>query len=73
MGERKTMIAGNWKMNLNFDESSTLVKTIAGSMGELEGIEVLVAPPFTSLAVVKEYALGNEWGLHRRDIRYDAC
>ena len=58
MSERKTMIAGNWKMNLNFDESSTLVKTIAGSMGELEGVEVLVAPPFTSLAVVKE-AIGD--------------
>jgi triosephosphate isomerase len=58
MSERKTMIAGNWKMNLNFDESTTLVKTIAGSMGELEGIEVLVAPPFTSLAVVKE-AIGD--------------
>jgi triosephosphate isomerase len=58
MSERKIMIAGNWKMNLNLDESSALVKAIAGSTGELEGIEVLVAPPFTSLAVVKE-AIGD--------------
>jgi triosephosphate isomerase len=58
MGDRKTMIAGNWKMNLNLDESSILVKTIAGSMGEPEDIEVLVAPPFTSLSVVRD-AIGD--------------
>ena len=52
------MIAGNWKMNLNLDESVSLVRAIAGSIGGLEGIDVLVAPPFTSLAVVKQ-AIGD--------------
>ena len=53
MSDRKPLIAGNWKMNLNFDESVNLVKTITGSMVDLEGVEVLVAPPYTSLATVR--------------------
>jgi len=58
MSNRKTLIAGNWKMNLTLDESVQLVKAISGSMGDLEGIEVLVAPAFTSLPVVKQ-AIGE--------------
>jgi triosephosphate isomerase len=58
MSDRKPLIAGNWKMNLNLDESVDLVKTIAGSMVDLEGVEVLVAPPYTSLATVKN-AIGS--------------
>ena len=58
MGDRKPLIAGNWKMNLNLDDSATIVKTIAENISDLEGVEVLVAPPFTSLQVVKE-AIGN--------------
>ena len=58
MSNRKTLIAGNWKMNLSLDESAQLVKAITGSIGDLEGIEVLVAPPFTSLSVVKQ-AIGE--------------
>ena len=59
MSNRKTLIAGNWKMNLTLDESVQLVKAISGSICGLEGIEVLVAPPFTSLPVVKQ-AIGEE-------------
>lgn len=58
MSERRPLIAGNWKMNLNLDESADLVKTIAGSMGDLEGVDVLVAPPFTNLSAVKR-AIGH--------------
>jgi triosephosphate isomerase (TIM) len=55
---RIPMIAGNWKMNLNRDESVRLVKAIAGAIGTIEKTEVLVAPPFTALSVVKE-AIGR--------------
>ena len=58
MSDRKPLIAGNWKMNLKLDESSSLIKNIAENIGDLEEVEVLVAPPFTSLSVVKR-AIGN--------------
>jgi triosephosphate isomerase (TIM) len=54
MFERTPMIAGNWKMNLRHSEAKALVNTIAEGMADVDGIEVLVAPPFTHLAVVRE-------------------
>jgi len=58
MFDRIPMIAGNWKMNLRFAEAVELVKTIAGGIEGLEGVDVLVAPPFTHLAQVRQ-ALGT--------------
>ena len=58
MPERKPLMAGNWKMNLSLDESAELVTAIGRAAADLKEIEVLVAPAFTALAVVKE-AIGK--------------
>ena len=58
MTERTPLIAGNWKMNLNVEESLGLVKTIAASITDTGGVDVLVAPPFTALSAVKK-TIGN--------------
>ena len=58
MNERKPLIAGNWKMNLTLDASVELSNAIVAGSDDLEGVEVLVAPPFTSLSTVKQ-AIGN--------------
>lgn len=53
MAERTVLIAGNWKMNLSLDESVSLVNAISEGINGLDGVEVLVAPPFTNIPVVK--------------------
>jgi triosephosphate isomerase (TIM) len=58
MTSRIPMIAGNWKMNLNLAEAAQLVKAVADGIKGVAGVEVLVAPPFTSLLRVKE-AIGK--------------
>jgi triosephosphate isomerase len=58
MFERKPLIAGNWKMNLKRDESLELVTAIAAGITDLDGVDVLVAPPFTVLSAVKQ-AIGK--------------
>jgi len=58
MNKRIPLIAGNWKMNLSLNESTSLVMAIAQGIRDMDGIDVLVAPPFTSLSVVKK-ALGD--------------
>jgi len=58
MTSRIPMIAGNWKMNLTLAEAAQLVKALADGIKGLDGVEVLVAPPFTALTRVKE-ALGR--------------
>ncbi len=58
MFERRPLIAGNWKMNLSIKESIALIQGIAEGISDLEGVDVLVAPPFTSLAAVRQ-AIGE--------------
>jgi len=58
MKSRIPMIAGNWKMNLTLAEAALLVKAVDDGIKGLSGVEVLVAPPFTTLLRVKE-AIGK--------------
>lgn len=58
MTDRIPLIAGNWKMNLNIDQSVALVKAIGEGIKDISGIDVLVAPPFTNLYAVKK-AIGD--------------
>ena len=58
MSSRIPMIAGNWKMNLALADATHLVQGIAEGIKGLDGVDVLVAPPFTSLPRVKE-AIGK--------------
>ena len=58
MSSRIPMIAGNWKMNLALADAARLVQGIAEGIKGLDGVDVLVAPPFTSLSRVKE-AIGK--------------
>jgi len=58
MSERRPMIAGNWKMNLTLGESAALAGKLCRETRDAEGVDVLIAPPFTALAKVKE-AIGS--------------
>ena len=58
MTERTPLIAGNWKMNLNIQDSVKLVESIAKGIKGVDNVEVLVAPPFTALGAVRQ-AIGN--------------
>ena len=53
---RKPMVAGNWKMHMTREETHTLIREI---LKQIEGIDtnpvdILIAPPFTSLASASE-------------------
>ncbi len=58
MTGRVPLIAGNWKMNLNIDESVKLVGATVAGMQDLTDVDVLVAPPFTALSSVRQ-AIGD--------------
>ena len=53
MSDRRPMIAGNWKMNLVLQEAASLVKSIREGIQDLDGVDVLVAPPYTALLTLK--------------------
>lgn len=54
---RKKIVAGNWKMNKNFQEAEELVSTIADKLDEKElACEVIVCPPALYLEMASDYA-----------------
>ncbi|MGD0339043.1 MAG: triose-phosphate isomerase [Bacteroidota bacterium] len=51
---RKKVIAGNWKMYKNIQETTELINGLRASLAPLtEKVNVIIAPPFTSLTVAK--------------------
>lgn len=56
---RKRIIAGNWKMNETIDESVALASAIKSSLFEIDDPEVVLCPPFTSIARVGEITYGT--------------
>jgi triosephosphate isomerase len=58
---RRTLIAGNWKMNLTHLEAIGLVQRIAFALPEkyLEKVEVTVLPPFTHIRSVQTLIDGD--------------
>ena len=51
---RRPIVAGNWKMNLTATEAAELAAGLVSTLGGFcEGRDVVVCPPFTSLASVQ--------------------
>lgn len=56
---RRALMAGNWKMHKTMAEAVDLVKKLRDAVAGAADRDVLVCPPFTSLAVVSEAAKGS--------------
>ena len=57
MSERTALMAGNWKMHLTTAKAAELA-TEVGRGAPDQGVEVMVAPPFTALAAVAQAVKG---------------
>lgn len=53
---RTKIVAGNWKMNMNYDEGIQLASEIVKSYQKKNHQELVMIPPFIHLAKVKEIA-----------------
>lgn len=51
---REPLIAGNWKMNTNFTEATSLVQAMLAALDEIGGVEKVLCPPFIFLTAVRE-------------------
>jgi len=49
---KKPFIAGNWKMYKTGEEALELVDELKGLVESASGIDIVVAPTFTALALV---------------------
>ncbi|MEV4115873.1 triose-phosphate isomerase [Nonomuraea sp. NPDC049695] len=62
MTQRKPLIAGNWKMNLNHLEAIALVQKLAFALNDkdFDKVDVAVLPPFTDLRSVQTLVDGDK-------------
>lgn len=68
---RIPVIAGNWKMNKTIVESVALVKELKDFVRGVDGVEIVVCPPFTSLWVVKEIINGTDIHLGAQNMHWE--
>ncbi|MFC1935754.1 triose-phosphate isomerase family protein [Chloroflexota bacterium] len=52
-------VAGNWKMNTTIQESVALATALRNALSDVSGVEVVVCPPFVSLAEVARAVEGS--------------
>ena len=53
------IVAGNWKMNTDVASGVLLAAAVAAGASALSGVQVAVAPPFVSLAAVRDAVAGS--------------
>lgn len=56
----KKIIAANWKMNQTIAETENFLKDFRLEVEDVSGVDIVIAPPFTSLAKISELLGGSQ-------------
>jgi len=68
---RKTIIAGNWKMNKTVGEAISLVKELKNLLKDIDDREIVICPPFTSLAPVAAELKASNIALGAQNMHFE--
>ncbi len=71
-GMRTTLIAGNWKMHKTVVEALALARAIKDGTGDIADRQVVLAPPFTSLASVYSVTQGSALILAGQNVHWES-
>ena len=65
---RRTIIAGNWKMNTRASVAASLAKGVSDAVGENPTVEVAVCPPALYLSTAADVLAGSAVGLGAQNL-----
>jgi len=68
---RIPLIAGNWKMYKTVADAVKHVKELRGLVKDIEGVEIVVAPPFTAVHAAAEAARNSNIGVAAQDLYWE--
>ncbi|MDY6913899.1 MAG: triose-phosphate isomerase [Planctomycetota bacterium] len=68
---RKLFVAGNWKMNTSRQSAVKLAGDMVGEIGQLDGLDMVVCPPFVVLPAVAEALAGSNIALGAQNVFYE--
>lgn len=69
---RKPIVAGNWKMNKTVAEAKDLVDQILRDIGDSQGVDVVLCPPFTALGAVSEAIASTALDLGAQNMHWES-
>ena len=68
---RIPFIAGNWKMFKTVHEAVVFVKELRNAVKDVNGVEIVVAPPFTAVHAAAEAARNTNIGVAAQDLYWE--
>ncbi len=68
---RVPIIAGNWKMHKTVTDALEFTVLLRDMVKNTEGVEIIIAPPFTALHGVSQLLLGSEIGLAAQNMYWE--
>ena len=68
---RTPIIAGNWKCNMRLDTAFHLADGICQRLGDVEGLDVVLCPPFVYLATVESVITMSNIRLGAQDVHWE--
>lgn len=63
-------VAGNWKMNTSLAEAKSLASDLRASIGDMNGIDRVLCPPFPYLTLVREAVAGSSIAVGAQNMNY---
>ncbi|MBI3995935.1 MAG: triose-phosphate isomerase, partial [Nitrospirae bacterium] len=68
---RRHVAIGNWKMHMTAAESAAAARRLSGLVGDVRGVEVVIAPSFTALQSVGEALKGTGLLLAGQNVHWE--
>ena len=68
---RTPLLAANWKMFKTVQEAEAFVGAYRGLAGDVTGVEVVIAPPYTALTAVVAAVRGSMIGVAGQDLHWE--
>ena len=65
------IVAGNWKMNTGLAEAAQLAARVREGAGVLSGVEIILCPPFVSLAAVRDAVQGSSLKVGAQNMHFE--
>ncbi len=69
---RRPLIAGNWKMYKTASQATELIRALRNAVATVRDVEIVVAPPFTSLSAAAAALEGSRIQLAAQDVHFAA-
>ncbi len=67
---RQKIVAGNWKMHTTVAEATALAGALTRDLGRIDSPQVVVCPPFISLAAVAEAVAGSSLAVGAQNLHW---